>query len=41
MQLAPSAFFLLGLLVWAIRSIRTDQAEATEHEAPQVTEPAE
>ncbi|MDF0601867.1 NADH:ubiquinone reductase (Na(+)-transporting) subunit D [Psychromarinibacter sp. C21-152] len=41
MQLAPSAFFLLGLLVWAIRSIRTEQTEPTEHEAPRVTEPAE
>lgn len=31
MLLAPSGFFLLGSLVWAIRSIRTEQAEAPEH----------
>jgi len=30
MQLAPSAFFIIGLLVWAIRSIRRDQAELAE-----------
>ena len=34
MLLAPSAFFLLGGLVWAIRSWRTDQAEAPEHDPP-------
>jgi Na+-transporting NADH:ubiquinone oxidoreductase subunit D len=28
MALPPSAFFLLGLLVWAIRAIRPEQAEA-------------
>ncbi|MDH5557468.1 MAG: NADH:ubiquinone reductase (Na(+)-transporting) subunit D [Alphaproteobacteria bacterium] len=28
MALPPSAFFLLGLLVWAIRTIRPEQAEA-------------
>lgn len=31
MQLAPSAFFIIGLLVWAIRSFRTEQVEAPEH----------
>jgi Na+-transporting NADH:ubiquinone oxidoreductase subunit D len=31
MALAPSAFFILGLLVWAIRSIWRDQAEPDEH----------
>ena len=31
MQLAPSGFFILGLLVWAIRSIRREQIESTEH----------
>lgn len=30
MLLAPSAFFLLGLLVWALRSARPEQAEAAE-----------
>lgn len=29
MALPPSAFFLLGLLVWAIRTIRPEQAEPT------------
>lgn len=28
MALPPSAFFLLGLLVWAIRALRPEQAEA-------------
>ncbi len=31
MLLAPSAFFLLGLLVWAVRSLRPEQAEAPDH----------
>ncbi len=31
MLLAPSAFFLLGGLVWAVRSIRPEQVEATDH----------
>jgi Na+-transporting NADH:ubiquinone oxidoreductase subunit D len=30
MLLAPSAFFLLGGLVWAIRSVRPEQAESPE-----------
>ena len=34
MLLAPSAFFLLGGLVWAIRSVRREQAEPEEHRAP-------
>jgi len=38
MLLAPSAFFLLGGLVWAIRSARPEQAEAAEHAAPAVAE---
>jgi Na+-transporting NADH:ubiquinone oxidoreductase subunit D len=41
MLLAPSAFFLLGLLVWAIRSVLPEQAEAPEHEPPLAAEPAE
>lgn len=40
MLLAPSAFFLLGGLVWIIRSIRTEQAEPAEFEAPKPVEPA-
>lgn len=31
MQLAPSGFFIIGLLVWAIRSLRTEQVEVPEH----------
>ncbi|OED41640.1 NADH:ubiquinone reductase (Na(+)-transporting) subunit D [Endozoicomonas sp. (ex Bugula neritina AB1)] len=30
MLLAPSAFFLIGLLIWAIRSWKTDQVEDAE-----------
>ena len=30
MLLAPSAFFLIGLLIWAIRSVKTEQVEAAE-----------
>lgn len=41
MLLAPSAFFLLGLLVWAVRSLRPEQAEAPEHTSPRQAEPAE
>jgi Na+-transporting NADH:ubiquinone oxidoreductase subunit D len=32
--LAPSAFFLLGLLIWALRSWRTEQAEPNPHPVP-------
>jgi Na+-transporting NADH:ubiquinone oxidoreductase subunit D len=32
MALPPSAFFLLGLLVWAIRTIRPEQAETAPDE---------
>ena len=41
MLLAPSAFFLLGLLVWTIRSLRPEQAEARDYTPPLETEPAE
>ena len=41
MLLAPSAFFLLGLLVWAVRSCLPDQAEALEHSPPGKIEAAE
>lgn len=30
LQLAPSAFFILGLLIWAIRSFRPEQVEEPE-----------
>lgn len=32
MQLAPSAFFIIGLLIWVIRSLRPEQNEAPEYE---------
>jgi len=41
MLLAPSAFFLLGGLVWAVRSVRPEQAEALDHTPPYRPEPAE
>ena len=34
MTLPPSAFFLLGLLVWVIRTIRPEQAEGLQDENP-------
>ncbi len=30
MALPPSAFFLLGLLVWAVRTMQPDQAEPAQ-----------
>lgn len=41
MLLAPSAFFLLGLLVWVVRSWLPEQAEAREHVPPGEAEAAE
>jgi Na+-transporting NADH:ubiquinone oxidoreductase subunit D len=41
MLLAPSAFFLLGGLVWAVRTFCPEQAEAPEHVPPLRLEPAE
>jgi Na+-transporting NADH:ubiquinone oxidoreductase subunit D len=41
MLLAPSAFFLLGLLVWAVRGLRPEQVEQPEHTPPLQREPAE
>jgi Na+-transporting NADH:ubiquinone oxidoreductase subunit D len=38
MLLAPSAFFLLGSLVWAIRSIVPEQAEKPEFAPPEGAE---
>ena len=38
MLLAPSAFFMLGGLVWAVRSFHTEQAEPPEFAAPEVEE---
>ncbi len=41
MLLAPSAFFLLGGLVWAIRSLMSDQVEPAEFAPHERQEPAE
>lgn len=41
MLLAPSAFFLLGGLVWLIRTVLPEQAEAPEFAPPPQVEPAE
>lgn len=41
MLLSPSAFFLLGGLVWAVRTVLPEQAEASEHSPPARPEPAE
>ena len=41
MLLAPSAFFLLGLLVWAVRSVLPEQSEPRETTPPLSEEPAE
>lgn len=41
MLLAPSAFFLLGGLVWLLRSVMPEQAEARETTPPLAAEPAE
>jgi len=32
MLLAPSAFFIIGLMIWAIRSVRPEQVEQDEYE---------
>lgn len=36
MLLAPSAFFLLGGLVWAIRTVLPEQSEELEHTPPEM-----
>ncbi len=41
MLLAPSAFFLLGGLVWVVRSVRTEQVEPPEHAPPLRAGPTE
>jgi Na+-transporting NADH:ubiquinone oxidoreductase subunit D len=41
MLLAPSAFFLLGGLVWAVRSFVPEQAEPPEHTVPIKAGPSE
>jgi Na+-transporting NADH:ubiquinone oxidoreductase subunit D len=41
MLLAPSAFFLLGGVVWAVRSLLPEQAEAPERVPPTTVRAAE
>lgn len=41
MLLAPSAFFLLGGVVWAVRSLLPEQAEVPEHVPPATVRAAE
>lgn len=36
MLLAPSAFFIIGLLIWALRSWKTEQAESPSYRIHQV-----
>ena len=36
MLLPPSAFFIIGLLIWAIRSWRTQQVEDPEYQIHEV-----
>ena len=38
MLLPPSAFFVIGLLIWALRAWKTDQVEATEYKIGSHTE---
>lgn len=39
MMLAPSAFFIMGLLVWALRAWKPEQIEVSELELQQYQEP--
>jgi Na+-transporting NADH:ubiquinone oxidoreductase subunit D len=32
MLLSPSAFFIIGVFIWAIRSWKTEQVEEAEYE---------
>ncbi|MDG1462549.1 MAG: Rnf-Nqr domain containing protein, partial [Gammaproteobacteria bacterium] len=34
--LPPSAFFIIGLLIWAVRTWKKDQVEAPEHQIHEV-----
>jgi len=36
MLLAPSAFFIIGLFIWALRSWKTEQVESSDYEIRQV-----
>ncbi|MPV85975.1 NADH:ubiquinone reductase (Na(+)-transporting) subunit D [Ostreibacterium oceani] len=39
MLLPPSAFFIIGLLIWALRSYRTEQVEARDFQEASAAEP--
>ncbi|WP_346798558.1 NADH:ubiquinone reductase (Na(+)-transporting) subunit D [Halomonas sp. Bachu 37] len=39
--LPPSAFFIIGLLIWVMRSLDTEQIEASEFEMKENTKPKE
>jgi Na+-transporting NADH:ubiquinone oxidoreductase subunit D len=39
--LAPSAFFIIGFLIWAIRSWKTDQVEQPDFEEVELEEARE
>ncbi len=39
MMLAPSAFFIIGLLIWAIRSLKPEQVEKSEYRIHEVHRP--
>ena len=39
--LPPSAFFIIGLLIWAIRGMHPEQVEANEFKMKHNTEPKE
>ncbi len=41
MLLSPSAFFIIGLLIWALRSWKKDQVEAPEFKIAKNTRPVE
>ena len=39
--LPPSAFFIIGLLIWVLRSVNTDQVESNEFKMKENTKPKE
>jgi Na+-transporting NADH:ubiquinone oxidoreductase subunit D len=41
MLLPPSAFFIIGLLIWTLRSLKPAQAEKSEFQAPPLLETGE
>ena len=41
MLLPPSAFFVIGLLIWALRSVQPEQVEENEFKMKENTQPKE